>query len=157
MASCWCGYQPGPPPLPPLPRRPVGSSSRSLEVEPTLMSRMYTTHRRLCSRWFLIWLLPYVVLSVSGGGIHNHGKAGLSSQVNDRLAEGTAPVSLAPTTPASDDDCAACQWLAGSTAQAPTQVAVSDSGPVAIAAPALTPSLPVVFLVCRDIRAPPSA
>jgi hypothetical protein len=109
--------------------------------------------------WLFMWVLPYLLLSLCNGGLHNHPLAQRLIGFAD-AGQGRCTVAYQAALagePQSDSGCAACQWLAHSNGHAAPAPAV----------PALAPSIEVqpspvtqpftVITLNQHIRAPPLA
>jgi hypothetical protein len=107
----------------------------------------------------LAWVLPYLVLSLCSGGLHNHplthGRSGLTG--DGRGASQPAYQTASARQPESESACTACQWLLhsdGYTAASPMVPALGPS--VEMRLPSVTQLLTVITLN-EHIRAPPPA
>jgi hypothetical protein len=102
-------------------------------------------HRRA----LLVWVLPYLLLTLANGGVHNDRLPAAASSLSHARCASHA---LAPDS----DNCPACQWLLASAACHPGQVAAASS---ALVSPATLAHRCVVGPTSALVplgRAPPS-
>jgi hypothetical protein len=116
------------------------------------MSATVRVHKRL----LLVWLLPYLLLTLADGGLHNHGLVTTSPSMFAGSRAIAHAVSSPQGTPSSRD-CPACQWLLTTNA-----CSAAHAGPAA-ALPSQSAALAIPDAVTLDIlsphasRAPPLA
>jgi hypothetical protein len=106
----------------------------------------------------LIWVIPYLILGILGGGAHNHPQVLGAAPGSSQAATGNPAacrVDLAGGT-ASGGDCPACQWLLNSTACGLTYDCLS--APASLVPLALPPSAAADASprLAHQSRAPPS-
>jgi len=107
--------------------------------------------------WLLIWVLPYLVLSLCNGGLHNHPLAQrLIGFANAGQGRSTGAPQIAQAARShSEHGCAACQWLTHSRCYAAPPPAVPALAPSLEAqSSSVTPPFTIIPLG-RHIRAPP--
>jgi hypothetical protein len=109
--------------------------------------------------WLLMWVLPYLFLSLISGGRHNHPLAqSLTGFAVDDQSKGTAAYQAASAArPQSESGCAACQWLTHSNGYAAPAPAVPAVAPSLEAQPSPVTQPPTVITLGGHIRAPPFA
>lgn len=107
----------------------------------------------------LAWVLPYLVLSLSNGGIHNHPltqvRPGLT---NDGMGGSQEAYQTAPAArPHSESGCAACQWLTHCNGYLAPLSPVPVLTPFCEAPPSLVAQPFTITPLRNHIRAPPCA
>jgi hypothetical protein len=124
------------------------------------MQRLRLTSGGRTRRAFLLaGLIPYLLLALANGGLHNHGWSRERGEPVAVSSAGSQAVCLLPAaaqSPASESECAACQWVMHSTASASTSAAIPAPAAVAAPTPPLLFHLLPAFVLTWDIRAPPS-
>ena len=112
--------------------------------------------RRRANLWFLAGVVPYLLLAVASGELHQHYRSAAALTLG--AVSHTAALSPAfapPQTP--DSDCPACQWLISSVGCTFPVLAAPAPAPAEEAASLPSPEPPSAFFLCRHSRAPPSA
>lgn len=111
------------------------------------------------SRRMLAWVLPYLVLSLCNGGLHNHPLAqrltGFADAGQGRCTVAYQAASAAR--PQSESGCPACQWLTHSNVYATPAPAVAAPAPSLEAQPSPVTQPSTVITLGEHIRAPPFA
>jgi hypothetical protein len=123
----------------------------------TRLSARLKPQTRRSQSWLLLWVLPYLLFSVAGEGLHNHG-LGLRDTpcaAHQSHSQACGPTSALPEQVAFHASCVTCQWSAHSA----TLFNLPETTPLqrALATPpAPNPSVPsLVLLHRRGIRGPP--
>jgi hypothetical protein len=109
--------------------------------------------------WLFMWVLPYLVLSLCSGGLHNHPLAQhLMGLANAGQGRGTVAYQAASAArPQSESGCAACQWLTHSNGYVAPAPAVPALAPSLEAQPSPVTQPSTVITLGSHIRAPPFA
>jgi hypothetical protein len=114
----------------------------------------HTRHSLLSSRWLLSWLLPYLVLSLSNGGLHTHdysAAVGRAQRLSSAGVVASHIVSRVATT-----ECLACKWLASSSIYPTAPVNLSQAIPLLIPADVSKVPSPLHLHGNCGIRGPPA-
>jgi len=109
--------------------------------------------------WLFMWVLPYILLSLCNGGLHNHPLAQRSTGFADAgQGHRTGAYQIAPAArPHSESECIACQWLTHSNGYVAPPPAVSAVAPSLEAQPSSVAQPFTVIALNQHIRAPPLA
>lgn len=109
--------------------------------------------------WLFLWVLPYLVLSLCSGGLHNHPLAqSLTAFAVDGQGKSTVAYQAASAArPHSESGCAACQWLTSASSYVTPPPAVSAPTPYLDAQPSPVTQPSTVITLGNHIRAPPFA
>lgn len=76
----------------------------------------YRANSRTFRPWLLLWLLPYLVISLTGESLHTHALNGAQSVTWSCAGAGRGQVRAPLAAHASDETtCLICQWTAQST------------------------------------------